>query len=464
MFTPGGNARSMYTKHAEFKAGLVVIAALAVLLVLLYFSGGSEPIWADYRYVPVRFAQGDVAPKVGDSVLMNGNKIGRVHSVGQRAERRGAGQAVPLTAEDRRRLGLAPGEDGLVRELYVLAVLKLPAGQILPVGTRARISKSITGIRTLALLPGLSEENLTAAQLEKTPIPGSEVPGLEAIAQRVNDLVDTIDSVVAQGGDVMVEARSMLQLVSEKIDALNTEELDRELRAAVGSLRRTLESAEKRFDSIAANIDAASTDVKRIAEKGVGTVDDLRGDLREVFAAIKEVIRKLDVIVADAKAPIDSFLGDMAQTGRNLKELSGDFSGLGPQASEVLRDLGVDSKIFLATLNDTAHNLLDASEDLRAHPWKLLNKPEDGEIAYENLRSAALNYTRTARDVNEASARLGGLLRRGDVDSPDVRALVEAALVDFRASLEGYKAAERRWLQLFQAANAARGAAPRKKR
>ena len=454
----------MYAKHAEFKAGLVVVAALAVLIVLLYMSGGSEPLWAEYRYVPVRFEQGDVAPKAGDSVYMNGAKIGRVHHVGQREERRGDGQDLPLTAEDRRRLQLAPGESGMVRELYILASLKLPGGQIIPEGTRARISKSITGIRTLALLPGISDRNLNDGDLKTTPLPGSEAPGLDDIAQRVNDLVDTIGSVVSQGGEVMTEARSMLQLLSEKIDALNTQELNDELQLAVTSLRKTLQSAEVRFESIATNIDAASADVKRIAEKGVGTVDDLRGDLREVFEAIKEVIRKLDVIVADAKAPIDSFLADMAVTGRNLKELSGEFSGLGPQASQVLRDLGVDAKIFLATLNDTAHNLLDASEDLRAHPWKLLNKPENDEIAYENLRSAALNYTRTARDLNEASARLQSLLTRGDVESPEVKQLVEAALVDFQASLTGYKAAERRWLKLFQEADAKRRGGTGKKR
>lgn len=450
----------MYSKHAEFKAGIVVLAALVVLVFLLYFAGGSEPFWADYRYVEVRFAQGDVAPNAGDAVYLNGSKIGRVHSVGQREERRGAGAATPLTPEDRRRLKLQPGQDGLVRELYVLAVLKLPADQLIPVGTRARISKSLTGIRDLALLPGISEDNLSDEQIRSSPLPGSETPGLEDIAQRVNALVDTISGVVGQGGDVMVEARTMLQLLTEKIDALNTAELDKELQAAVSSLRRTLEGVETRFDSIASNIDAASADVKRITETGVGTIDDLRADLKEVFVTIKEVVRKLDLIVADAKAPIDSFLADMATTGRNLKDLSTEFNGLGPQAQEVLRDLGVDTKLFLATLNDTAHNLLDASEDLRAHPWKLLNKPENEEIAYENLRSAALNYTRTARDVNEASARLKGLLARNDIEDPDVKLLVEAALSDFRGSLENYKSAERRWLALFQAADPARRGAP----
>jgi len=448
----------MYTKHAEFKAGAIVLCALAALLGLLYYAGGAESIWRSYRYVDVRFSQGDVAPKKGDAVNMNGAQIGRVSSVTQYEELRGRGHELALTVEDRRALRLAPGEDGTVRELYLLARLKMPAEQILPVGTRARISKSLTGSRTLSLLPGNSEANLTDADTRTDPIPGSEIPGLDDIAGRINDLVGTINSVVAQGGDVMTEAKAVLQLVNEKIAAINTEELDRDLRASIASLRRTLEGAEERVAAIAANIEQASVDVKRVAEKGVGTVDDLRADLREVLAGIKEVVRKLDVIVADAKAPVDSFLADMATTGRNLKQLSSEFSGLGPQASQLLSDLGVDTKLLLGNLNDTAHNLLDASEDLRAHPWKLLNKPEEGQIAYENLRSAALNYTRTARDVNEASAHLRGLLTRADLDKPEVKKMVEAALIDFRASLDGYKAAERRWLKLFNEAGKVRRA------
>ncbi len=39
----------MYTKQAELKAGFVVLAALVGVLALLYFAGGSEPIWGSYR-------------------------------------------------------------------------------------------------------------------------------------------------------------------------------------------------------------------------------------------------------------------------------------------------------------------------------------------------------------------------------------------------------------------------------
>ena len=39
----------MYTKHAEFKAGVVILLAIAGLLALVYFAGGEEPIWGSWR-------------------------------------------------------------------------------------------------------------------------------------------------------------------------------------------------------------------------------------------------------------------------------------------------------------------------------------------------------------------------------------------------------------------------------
>ena len=52
----------MHTPQAEFKAGVLVLLAVAALLALLYYAGGAEPIFADYRYVDVRFEQGFIAP------------------------------------------------------------------------------------------------------------------------------------------------------------------------------------------------------------------------------------------------------------------------------------------------------------------------------------------------------------------------------------------------------------------
>ena len=124
----------------------------------------------------------------------------------------------------------------------------------------------------------------------------------------------------------------------------------------------------------------------------------------------------------------------------------------------MIEGLGVDIDTLLRNLIDTSRNLQDTSEDVRAHPWKLLNKPDDQEIAFENLRSAALSYMRAMRDLNDASRRLVALMGRDDLDDPDVKALLDKAVGEFEAAQARYRHDEARWQQLFSDTNPARKA------
>jgi ABC-type transporter Mla subunit MlaD len=443
----------MYTKRAEFKAGAVVLLAIAALLALLYFAGGSEPIWGDWRYVHIRFAQGFVAPKVGDPAELNGVPIGRVKQVLQREEIRGEGSDIPLTSQDRIELGLAEGQTGTVREVYVLAILKMPSEQVIPRGTTAQIDKSLTGIRTLALVPGLEGGNLTDEETEATPIPGREAASLADISGKVTELVGKIDSLVGSGEEVMIEAKALLLSLRAKVDAFNTVELDRDARAAVRSLRETLEGLGGKIDVIATNLEAASAGAKDTAAGANAAVGDLRADLEEVMAALKSVAQRLDRIVERAQAPVEEILANLRTASRDVSGVAQQFSGIGPEVRRILGDVGVDIDLFLQTLTDTAHNLQDASEDLRANPWKLLNKPDVDEIAFENLRAASLAYMRAMRDVSQASARLLALLGRDDLDQPEVQRLLQRATQAFQSAMDRYQRDEQRWQELFRQAN-----------
>ena len=132
----------MYTKQAEFKAGLVVLLAIAGLLALVWFAAGAESIFGEWRFIHIRFEQGFVAPKKGDAVQMLGAEVGRVESITMQEEVRGTGGTKPLTDLDRLKLGLGPDDEGTYRELYILAVVKMKAEQVVPVGTRAQIEES----------------------------------------------------------------------------------------------------------------------------------------------------------------------------------------------------------------------------------------------------------------------------------------------------------------------------------
>ena len=446
----------MYTKNAEFKAGIIVLMGIAALLALVWFAGGAEPVWGEWRYIHVRFKQGYVAPKVGDRVLMNGAPVGRVSQVMQREEIRGAGGSAPLTALDRLRLGVGPGDAGTVREFYVLAEIKMPADQIVPVGTTAQIEKSVTGIRQLSLLPGVSQENLTDEQTHATPLPGEEAPGLSDISSRISGLAQKLETLASQGGEVMMEAKALLVTLREKVDAVDTAEMDKDARAAVAALRRTLEEFEGRVGSIGGNMEDASKDIKTLAQKAVATLDRIDGDVAEALGSLKKAMNTLDGILVEAKGPVRQVLGDLKIAAKNAADVTGELAGVGPEARQLIAGLGVDIDTLLRNLIDTSRNLQDTSEDVRAHPWKLLNKPENEEIAFENLRAAALNYMRAMRDLNDTSRSLVALLGRTDLDLPEVKARVDQAVAEFKAAQDRYQRDEARWQELFRQAGTAR--------
>src|SRR5204863_2551992 len=137
----------------------------------------------------------------GDAVQMNGIKIGVVESVTQKTEVRGApdkdGTTIPLTDSDRARLKLRPDEPGVARELYVAAVVELIfEDQKIPKGTRGEISVSVTGEKTLRLLPGLSPEDLKPSDTVKDPILTTAAGDFSAVMKQAEDVVRKIGNVV----------------------------------------------------------------------------------------------------------------------------------------------------------------------------------------------------------------------------------------------------------------------------
>ncbi len=439
----------MYTPRAELKAGVVVLLAIVGLLALVYYAGGAEPIWRQWRYVELRFQQGFLAPKVGDQAYMNGVAIGRVSDVAQREEIRQDGQ---LTTRDRLRLGLGPQESGVAREIYVIAVVKMPAEQLIPWGTEVEISESLTGMRRLSFLPGLEPRNLTDSDTHQHPIPAREAPGLGSLSQNVASLLEKIEGLVEGGGEVMVEARGLLRDARDKLAAFDTQEMNVGAIAAIQGVRETLDEVRARLSAIGENLEAASLDVRNLAGRGRVGIENMAADLEAAAANARVITERVDRIVADAEGKLERFFTSIEGAGRDLATLAEDLGKLPPRADRILISAGLDIETLLQTLKDTAHNLQDASEDIRAHPWKLLNEPKAGEIAFENLRLASLTYMRAMRELNQASGQLVRLLGREDLDEETLAPLVKEAVAAFRASQDRYRSAEERFFQLLQKA------------
>ena len=438
----------MYTKQAELKAGIVVVIAVGVLLTLLWLSTGAESLFASHRTILLRFQQGYAAPEKGDPLFMNGFSIGQVTSVVQKEELRSGAQ---LTPKDRALLGLKTTEDGTAREIYVLAEARLPAAQKIPDGTTAEISVSVTGSRQLQLMPGRSTRDLTDEDIRHHPIATSSAGDLADVMRSIQELVAKVSDLVGSGDLVLADVRTLLKSLKDKVDSIDLAGIQANVLDASSSLKDSLATVKRRVDEIGERISDAASDVKAIAANGKTIVKSAGDDVNEILKTLKEVALELKDILDRAAPKVDAILDDVARAARGAAELGKEFQGLGPRLHAILGDAGAGLDKVLSRFAEVGHNLADASEDLRAHPWKLLNKPDEKEIAYENLRNAASNYVRAAQAMGEAADDLKTLQARQDLGPDDQKRLVAAALARLQADLSKYAAAEEFFTRMLQA-------------
>lgn len=442
----------MDTKRAELKAGIVVILAASVLLYFLWVTTGAEWPWTPHRTIHIRFEQGFAAPHLKDPVLMNGFEIGKVVAVVQREEER-SGSA--LTRQDCDRLGIdfmdaAAKQAAKVREIYVVAAAELPMGQKIPRGTVAEITVNVTGSRTLALKPGVETVDLTDDDTKAHPILASAAGDLADIQRSVQALVNKVSTLVDSAKDALHDVRDLIATVKTKVDVIDLGEIQANVKDAAVSLKAALATANTRIDEITAKLNDAAASLKTAAGDAGGVVVQTGKDVQAMLAELKAAAAEIRALVQRVAPKVDAAIDDVARAARSVAALGRDLEGLGPRLHAIVGKAGNDIDAVLARLNEVGHNLADASEDLRAHPWKLLNKPDEKEIAYENLRNAASNYVRAAQAVEEAAKELRATEARTDVQGDDLKGLVEGALLRLKADLARYQEAEARFSELMK--------------
>ncbi len=452
----------MHTKNAELKAGLVVLVAAGVLLAFLWYAGGAESLFAKKRTIHVRFEQGYAAPVEGDAVYMNGFEVGKVIQVVQKTEIRTGAQ---LTPEDRARAKDREGkpEDVVsVREIYVLAVVRMPAGQVIPDGTTAEISLDVTGARTLALKPGVSLHDLSDEDTRINPIRATSAGGIADVARAVQALVEKVGRLVSHGDVVLDDVQAAIASAKKQIDLIDIAPLQRNLAEGAEEFRKTLAGIRERTEGILTKVSDAAGNVKGLTADAQETVKSVQEDLKKLLASLRSAADNLNAIVTRSGGKVDAILDDVDRAAKSVASAAKDLETLTPRAKGVITQAGAELDRALKLFTETGHNLADASEDLRAHPWLLLNKPPESEIAYENVRDAMRNHVKAAQTVEEAAADLKLLDGRDDLTEPERKELLDQALERLKAGLARYEETAQVLLRLLEpGAIPSKGSRPR---
>jgi ABC-type transporter Mla subunit MlaD len=440
----------MYTKRAELTAGLVVIAGLAAFIWFLYMATG-KGFFEKHAHWYVRFDQGDSAPGVGDDVMYLGLVIGRVSQVWQRAEVRTGDK---LTEADRKRLEKEPpGTPEEVREIYVLAEMELPLEQTLPRGTTARLSKSaVTNRPTLHLLPGISRIDLKPEDTRERPIHGGHGATFEEIAENINAFITKLSGSTEGVGGVIEEARLFLQELRAKLADLDTKTMNDNVVAATESLKRTLAVAERDIETIVTNVREASGDFRSLAAAGAEAIEKAKADIAVILADVKAAAARVNEVIQEGAPKVERFLDSIDATAKEIQKVAVDLQGVGADVKAIIGRAGGNLDSILSSLDDMGRNLLDVSEDLRANPWKLTNKPDGTVIAFENLKAASLTYVRAMTSMERATRHMKEILASPNAATPEAKRALTAALAAFAKAQEDFALAQRRFTELLQQA------------
>jgi hypothetical protein len=220
--------------------------------------------------------------------------------------------------------------------------------------------------------------------------------------------------------------------------------------AAAESLRRTLAVAERDIDAIATNLRVGTGDLRTLAAEGSAAVAKARADIDQILADVKSAARTLDETVQKNAPKVDKLLDDADALAMEMRALAKDLQGIGPEVRVFVQGLGGDMDGILANLEDASRNILDATEDIRANPWKLTTKPDGTVIAFENLKAASIGLVRAMTRMERSGRDLNQLLARPDPKSAEVEALIRSALASFQKAKEDFEAAQRRFAELIE--------------
>jgi ABC-type transporter Mla subunit MlaD len=177
--------------------------------------------------------------------------------------------------------------------------------------------------------------------------------------------------------------------------------------------------------------------------KAVDTANDTLASLHELFGDVKTDLRgtisHLNAITANAqeKLPglldhVDAVATKLATTIDNVQGTLADIKATAANAkgfTAAARDVigGNQGRLdnIIASLKVTSDNLKGASAEIRRSPWRLLYKPEPGEMGNLNLFDATREFAEGANSVNDASLALRDALKNPNVDPKELKRLMD---------------------------------------
>ncbi len=451
----------MAKRRNNFVLGLTVLVMLGLTIFVVVFIGASELRGKPTRWLTIRFSPTLTLPplKSDSPILFAGRQVGRI--------------------ED---LWLAPGEHvdertGQKRTLmflYVKAEVRedldlrsdcviLPEGPILGGAGLLRIQDQ--GRNTEPLGPD-------------AVVDGQGMGGFAAVTEQLSSIGESLGHELdAKYPD------SIMAMVKKQLDATQAEGMVAKLLQTLSDVNAISANLRDQFDPkqekvLLAKLHVTLDHINAITGELRNQMDPkarsaLMGKLQLALDTINSSLGNVDGMLAENRPAIRKTLDNVQQTSETLKtgiakNIAQELDAANPQSlmakihtsadrlGQSLEDLNritastgevialnkdtLDK--ILTNFKETSDHLKAATKDLRRNPWRLLYRPTLVETKELNIFDAARAFAEAATRLDDASARLKGLLesREGSVaaDDPELRAI----RVELQNTFEKFSEAE----------------------
>lgn len=368
---------------------LVVSIVLAVFLAFWVEDGIDKLPFVNpkTRYI-ARFdlSEGVAGIKPGSPVTIGGKSVGSVDSIEYAFGERD-GRAEPIGID----VGLKIEEEMTLYADAAVVIVTPLLGTLSSINI-ADIGSAGAPLESGGMLDGAPSAGLAdmagigdlARSAERVLRRADEILG--DIAPEVEPTISDVESALADISDFAANLRENQQRWTDKFDGI--------LDHADGVMVDTV-------PGVAMEINAGVSDARRLIESAQGVVDENRGDLRRTVQNLEGVTTRVRY---DTLGRIERMLDEGIIAAANLNEVGG-------RAVAMIDRIEPPLVRTMTNLQLTSAQSTLLLEEVRAAPWRLLEKPDEKTRREVVLFGAVRRYAESVEKLRDASEAMDSVLR-----------------------------------------------------
>jgi ABC-type transporter Mla subunit MlaD len=440
---------SSIVKRNNVLAGMFVVGSLLLAVAIAFVLGDVLGNLGEKNRFAVRFptAVGVTGLQSGAEVTFAGLPVGRVESI---TPFHAEGSDTPATAMD-----VVISVDARVRLFEdALADLSPPI-----LGGVSRINFASAGQGPVGpddALAALAVNNGNGVLEPGEIVRGRFAPSILAqLGFTVDDAV-RIRNAIADVEAITATARSTAARVDRMAGTIEPtlEQTLADVSESVGNVR----AFTRRFgeDEWGLRVDSILSNADRTMSAGPGLIEDAQTVVASARTIIDEQAATLGRIMGNAEAVTERVRYEtMDQAGDLMREgtlAAASFRRVGDQTGSLLVSARPDLVATLANARSISEQSRLFLDEVRAQPWRLLNKPSRADLEREPLYAAARAYAGAVADLRAASEALDAAVQGRGPDTGGADAPMEVARVAeaVQAAYDRYAVAERALLETLR--------------